>query len=176
MTTPLRNPPLNPLHEVQEALLPSAWGSSPTFSTLPPRLGARELRASAQTAPVGFALLYPPYTWIPASAGMTERCWRRALCRVFPSCPSLAVSLVSNSLESPFAKGGPRGFGKLRLTRATHRGVLRGEAPLRSFLSPKNGGQRGLTARIQTGAAGFARALPALHVDSRLRGNGAASD
>jgi len=71
MTTPLRNPPLNPLHEVQEALLPSVWGSSPTFSTLPPRLGARELRASAQLAPVGFSPLYPPYTWIPAFAGMT---------------------------------------------------------------------------------------------------------
>jgi hypothetical protein len=64
---------MNPLHEVQETLLPSVWGSSPTFSILPPRLGARELRASAETAPVGFAPLYPPYTWIPASARMTRQ-------------------------------------------------------------------------------------------------------
>ena len=31
--------------------------------------------------------------------------------------------------------------GKLRFARATHRGVQRGEAPLRSFRSPKSGGQ-----------------------------------
>ena len=46
------------------------WGI-PNSVNLPPRLGARELRASAQLAPVGFSPLYPPYTWIPASAGMT---------------------------------------------------------------------------------------------------------
>ena len=56
------------------------------------------------------------------------------------------------------------------LARATHRGVQRGEAPLRSSYPPRVGG-RGLTARIETGAAGFACALPALHVDSRVRGN-----
>ena len=89
MTTPLRNPPLNPLHEVQEALLPSVWGSSPTFSTLPPRLGARELRASAQTAPVGFAPLYPPYTWIPASAGIIGH-GAAGRCREFARVPKFS--------------------------------------------------------------------------------------
>ena len=29
------------------------------------------MKASAQLAPVGFSPLYPPYTWIPASARMT---------------------------------------------------------------------------------------------------------
>jgi hypothetical protein len=50
------------------------------FFPYPPRVGARGLNASRKALLVGFALLYPPYIWIPASAGMTEHCsaspWR----------------------------------------------------------------------------------------------------
>jgi hypothetical protein len=30
------------------------------------------LKRSLETVPVGFALLYPPYMWIPAQVGMPE--------------------------------------------------------------------------------------------------------
>ena len=83
---------MNPLHEAQESLLPSVWGSSPTFSILPRRLGIRRSKASAQTAPAGYALLYPPYTWIPASAGMTGH-GAAGRCREFEGVPQLPFFL-----------------------------------------------------------------------------------
>jgi hypothetical protein len=74
-------------NRVRRQVPASVWGI-PNSVNLPSRLGARELIASAQTAPVGFAPLYPPYTWIPASAGMTGH-GAAGRCREFEGVPQL---------------------------------------------------------------------------------------
>ena len=76
------------------------------------------LQASAyHLLSAGFALLYPPYIWIPAFAGMTKE-----------------VQFASGGV--PTVRQCPRITGKLRVARATHRGAQRGEAPLRYWSFP----------------------------------------
>ncbi len=79
-----------------------------------------EVRGPLTAVRLGDALR--PVSWIPASAGMTERVW----------CSSL-----------PGVRQCPRIAGRLCSARATHRGVQRGTAPLRSSLSPESGGSGG---------------------------------
>jgi hypothetical protein len=57
------------------------------------------------------------------------------------------------------SEGGLRITVKLRFTRATRRGVQRGEAPLRFFSSPKNGGG-GLKLSTKTLPTDFALLYP----------------
>ena len=69
----LRNPPESPFAEGL-GVSPSIPYSSPTIG------GQRGLKRKTRTALVGSASLYPPYTWIPASAGMTEEVQAQEAC------------------------------------------------------------------------------------------------
>jgi len=107
------------------------------------------LRASAQTAPVGFAPLYPPYNWIPAPrlpedklrGNDRERC-----------PPEVDRGLV---VDSPQERGVPE---------------LQAISYWLSAHSFRGMGARGLKTRRKTVAVNFA-SLPAPQLDSRFRGN-----
>jgi hypothetical protein len=66
---------------------------------------ARRMARNDKMTPSDFAPLYPPYIWIPASAGMTEESvrLRRTGGLGVPPQPQ-------NPPKSPFAKGGLRGL------------------------------------------------------------------
>jgi hypothetical protein len=151
MRSRLRSPPMKPLHEVQEDLLPGfQWCLRLTG----------KLRFARATLP-----------WIPAFAGMTRQV-QQVAAGVWGDPKGLMdqaptqLRRVSAILE---------GWGEVHPWPMPPIGAYRGAQPrATSYQLMAHGhrvGGRGLTARIETGAAGFARALPALHVDSRFRGN-----
>ena len=104
-----------------------------------PRLHEDKLRGN-DTRAAGFALLYPPYNGFQAG--------------LKPASTDVNAGRLSQGEHKvrPY---------KATMSRVYQRGVQRGGAPRRSFLSPQEWGLRGLTARFSgAGSPGHDRAWP----------------
>ena len=165
MTTPLRNPPMSRVQQDASggSRRPQGLDESSPYA-IATGVDSSRLLGAAHGSPV------PP---IGAFRGAQPRI-RTGVC-------------IRNSLESLFHKEGLRVWqctwitGKLLFAGATHPNAQRGEAPLRSLLSPKiedptqeEWGTKGVDSENRDRGGGFRFALPALHVDSRPCGNGVA--